>query len=109
MLKTQNFGKEGKFSREEKFWPLFSRIFVCDKLQGTKCKGPKGILGVTVQVIGLLLETKMSLQTNISSHSCFHRDKRFWLVFRRTIECDKPQETVYTGPQATLTITVEVI
>ena len=36
-------------------------------------------------------------------------DKSIWPVFRRIIESDIPQETIYTGSQATLTITVEVI
>ena len=109
MLKTQIFGKEGKLSSEEKFWPLFSRIFECDKLLGTKCKGPKCLLAITVQVNRLVFGPKGSLQTNISSHSCFHRDIKFWPVLRRIIECDKPQETIYTGPQATFTNNVEVI
>ena len=52
---------------------------------------------------------KGSIETKILKISCFHRDNRFWPVFRRIIECEKPQETIYTGPQATLTFTVEVI
>ena len=55
------------------------------------------------------LGPKRLLKTNISSHSCFHMDKSIWPVFRRIIESDIPQETIYTGSQATLTITVEVI
>ena len=94
MLKTQIFGKEGKLSSDEKFWPLFCRIFECDKLQGTKCKDPKGIPAITVQDIRLLSGPQRSLQTNISSQSCFHRDKEFWPVFRRIIECDKSQKTI---------------
>ena len=55
------------------------------------------------------LGPKRLLKANISNHSCFHMDKTFWPVFRRIIECDIHQETIYTGVQATLTITVEVI
>ena len=51
---------------------------------------------------------KRSIETKILKNSCFHRDNRFWPVFRRIIECEKPQETIYTGPHATLTLTVEV-
>ena len=109
MLKLKFLEKKANFPVKKSFWPLFSRLFECDKPQGLKCKGPRGIPAVTVQVHRLLLGPKWSLQTNLSSHSCFHRDKRFWLVFRRTNECDNPQETIYTGPQATLTITVEDI
>ena len=109
MLKTQIFGREGKLSSEEKFWPLFSLTFECDKLQGTKFKGAKGLPAITVPVNRLVFGPKGSLQTNISSHSCFHRDIKFWPVFCRIIERDKPQETIYTGPQATFTNNVEVI
>ena len=52
---------------------------------------------------------KGSIETKILKTSCFHRDNRFLPVFRRIIECEKPQETIYTGPQATLTLTVEVV
>ena len=48
------------------------------------------------------------METNISKNSGFHDDKRFWPIFRRIIECEKPQETIYEGPRALLTITSEV-
>ena len=35
--------------------------------------------------------------------------KILWPNFSPIIECDKPQGTNYKGPQAILTITVEVI
>ena len=109
MLKTQIFGINANFPMKKRFWPIFSRFLECDKPQALKCKGPRGFPAFTVQVNRLLLGPKVSLQTNFSSLSCFHGDKRFWPVFRCTIESDKPQETIYTGPQATLTITVEVM
>ena len=34
--------------------------------------------------------------------------KTLWPIFSRIIECDKPQETIFKGPQAILTITVEL-
>ena len=55
------------------------------------------------------LEPKKSIETNISKNSCFHDDKSFWPIFRHFIENDKPQETIYRGPQAILTISVESI
>ena len=35
--------------------------------------------------------------------------KTMWPIFSRIIECDKPQGTIFKGPQAILTITVELI
>ena len=32
-------------------WPIFSRNIECDKPQGTVCKGPKGFLVISVEVI----------------------------------------------------------
>ena len=36
-------------------------------------------------------------------------DKRFWAIFFRTMECDKPQWTICNGPKNTLIISLEVI
>ena len=55
LLKTQSFGKKGKLSNEEKVLAYFARIFVCDKPQGTKCKGPKGNLTIIVKAIRSIL------------------------------------------------------
>ena len=52
---------------------------------------------------------KGSIETKILKNICFHRDKRFRPIFLRIIGGEKPQETIYTGPQATLTFTVDVI
>ena len=35
-------------------------------------------------------------------------EKSFWAVLSRILECDKPQMTIYEGPQGILAITVEV-
>ena len=35
--------------------------------------------------------------------------KRFWPSFLLFIECAKPQETLYEGPKAIFTVTVERI
>ena len=52
---------------------------------------------------------KGSIETKLLKNSCFHRDNRFRPIFRRIIGGEKPQETIYTGPQATLKFTVEVV
>ena len=52
---------------------------------------------------------KESIETKILKNSCFHKDNRFRPIFRSNIGGEKPQETIYTGLQATLTFTVEVI
>ena len=53
---------------------------------------------------------KGSIETKIfKKNSCFHRDNRFRPIFRHIIVGAKPQESIDTGPQATLTFTVEVI
>ena len=35
--------------------------------------------------------------------------KKFWHIFSRIIGCDKPQRTIYKGPQGIVTITVEIV
>ena len=82
---------------KKRFWPIFSRFLECDKPQALKRKGPRGFPAFTVQVNRLLLGPNVSLQTNFSIHSCFHGDKRFWPVFRCTIESDKPQKNNLYG------------
>ena len=39
----------------------------------------------------IFLVPKTSIETNISKKSCFHEDKSFWPVFRRIIDCYKPE------------------
>ena len=52
------------------------------------------------------LGPKKSIETNISKNSCFHDDKSLWPIFRRIIECEEHQKTIYGGPQALFTIAV---
>ena len=47
--------KKATFPVKKKFWPFYSRIIECDKLHGTIYKVPKGIVTLTVEVIGLVL------------------------------------------------------
>ena len=37
---------------DKSFWPVFSRIIVCNKLHGTFSKGSTGMLTITKEVIG---------------------------------------------------------
>ena len=53
------------------------------------------------------LGPKKSIETNISKNSCFHDDKRLWPIFRRIMEYEKAEVTIYGGPRALLTITPE--
>ena len=52
---------------------------------------------------------KRSLEINISKKGYLTGNKRFWPDFSRITECNKPQETIYYGPEAILTITVDLI
>ena len=40
----------------------------------------------------IFLGPKLSIETNISKNICFHKDKSFWHIFPRIIECDKLKE-----------------
>ena len=109
MLKSQIFGKGGKISSEEKILTYFARIFERDKPRATNCKGPNAIRHLLWTLSDHFFGPKMSIETNIPKNSCFHWDNRFWSVFRRIIEGEKPEAALYRGPQATLTLTVEVV
>ena len=76
---------------------------------GVRKKGPRGIPAFNVEIIRSFFGPKVSTETKLLKNSCFHRDNSFRPIFRRVIVGGKPQETIYTGPQATLTFTVEVI
>ena len=56
------------------------------------------------------LGPKRLLKTQIfeKKKAIFQEKKRFWPIFSRIIEYDKPQRTIYEGPQGILAITVEV-
>ena len=51
LLKTQTFGKKTILPVKKRFWPIFSSNFGCEKPQGTFCKGPIGILAITMEAI----------------------------------------------------------
>ena len=73
------------------------------------CKGPKSIAAFHEDVVRSFFGPKRSIKTKFFKNSCFHRDNRFRPIFRRITGGEKPQETIYTAPQATLTFTVEVV
>ena len=54
LLEIQTFEKKEVFPVKKKFW-LFSRSKQHDKYQGTICKGPQGILTITVELIRSIL------------------------------------------------------
>ena len=54
-VENQTFQKEATFPVIKVFWPIFSRIIECDKLQGTICKDRNGFVPLTVEVISLFL------------------------------------------------------
>ena len=55
LLKHKFSEKKANFPGKKRFWPIFSRIFECDKPQVTNCKGPKDILAITVEARGSFL------------------------------------------------------
>ena len=55
------------------------------------------------------LGPQRSTQKKTFQKSRFHDDKTFWHLSPRIIECDKPHETIYKGPQAILTIRGELM
>ena len=55
----------------------------------------------------IFLGPKSLLKTQISEKKGnFSSEKKWWPIFSRGIEYDKPQATVYKGPQAILSTTV---
>ena len=101
---TQIFGRKANFPVKKNFWPIFSRIFECEKPRGSEQK-VHGVFRLLMwKLSDRFFGPKLSIETKFSKNSCFHRDNRFWPIFRRIVECEKPQETKYTDPQATLTL-----
>ena len=94
---------------KKNFWPIFPRIFECEKPRGQKVRVQRVFRHLMWKLSDRFFGPKGSIETKILKNSCFHRDNSFWPVFRRIIECEKPQETIYTGSQTTLTFTVEVV
>ena len=64
LLKTQIFEKQALFPVKIRFWPIFSRIIECNKTHGKVCKGAKGIVRITVEVIKSSLTPKTLLKTH---------------------------------------------
>ena len=92
-------------------WPIFSRIIGCDKPQGTICKGAKCILVFTVELIREFFKDLRGCWKHklLKKMAAFPMKKILWPIFSPIMECDKPLGTIYKGPQAILTITVELI
>ena len=110
LLKKQLFEKKGKISSEEKVLAcFFSHSRVWQTSVNTLYGSTKyfdnycGSYRINSVIPKKLLKTKtFEKKGKLSS------GKSFWPVFSRLLGCDKPQGTIYEGPQGILTITVEV-
>ena len=51
ICREPNFSKKGYLPGDNRFWAIFSRNIECGKPPGTICKGTKGTLTFTVEVI----------------------------------------------------------
>ena len=110
LLKTQLFEEKTNFPVKKSFWPVFSLILECDKPEGLKYEYPRSILTITFEVKGLILLHLRSCWKHkfLKKKANFPVKKSFCCIFSRFIECDRPEGTIYEGPQGDLTITVEV-
>ena len=57
--------------------------------------------------MNIYLWLRRSMESNIPKNSCFRDERSLWHIFPCTIECGKPQGTIYKGPQAIFTNTLE--
>ena len=58
--------------------------------------------------MNIYLAPKRSFETNIWKDSCFHDETSFWPILPCNIERDKPQGTIYNGPQAIVATALEI-
>ena len=90
--------EKGKVSSEEKilayFFPVSSNM---TNVREQFMRVHKVLRQIVCKWLGHFLGPNRSIETNISKKSSFHVDKSFWLIFPRTIECDKPQGTFHEG------------
>ena len=108
-IETNN-SKNSCFHNDKSCWPFFPRIIECDKHQGVSdfIKVQRYFDKYFADDKILSLGPKMSIETNIFLKSYFHDDKSFGPIFAPCIACEKPQGTTFKGPQAILTITLEI-
>ena len=103
------FEQKATFPLKKRFWDNFSRDIEHAKFQGTVYKGSQSFLTFFVQMIwDFIWHLRGRLKQTFQKNSCFHDEGSFWPIFPCNIECDKPQGTIYNGPQAILAITLEV-
>ena len=57
LLKTEVSERKANFPVKKQFWPIFSPVMECGKPQGTFCKGLKGLLTFTVEIIRSFLSS----------------------------------------------------
>ena len=94
---------------KKKFWRISARIIECDKPEGTVSEGPQGLLNITVKVTRSFLQHLSGCwkQKKIKRKAFFPLRKIVWPIFSRIIKCDKPQGTVFKGPQGDVTVAME--
>ena len=111
MLKTQFFEKKLTFPLKNGFWPVFSRNMESRNLRGRVWKGPQNKLKTIVQLIrSFLWDLRGRQKKKHFKKAIFPVEMNlanFFLVFS-SIESEKPQETIYEGPQGISILTVEV-
>ena len=92
MLKTQFYKKRTIFRAKKLFRPIVSRIIEYEKPQGTRHKGPQGIVRITVQVIrSFPQDLRYDIDENTFSKKAYFADeKQFWSFFSRITESGTP-------------------
>ena len=107
-METQIVEKKAIFSVKINFWPIF-RIIEREKCQQKTYKVPQGTPTLTVEDIrSFLKDLRGWWKHKTLKIRQFFQWRKYFDVFSRFIECDKPQGKIYEGPQGFPTNTVEV-
>ena len=107
--------KKSIFPEKKRFSPISSRIIEQDERPETTYKGPQGNLSskkprMIVEVKGSFLQDQRGCWKHklLKKKANFPVKKSFSPISSRIMEHDERLETTYKGPQANLTINVEV-
>ena len=92
MLKTQFYEKRTIFLAKKLFRPIFSRIIECEKPQGTRRKGPQGIVRITVQIMRSFPQDLRYdvVENTFSKKAYFANEKQLWSFFSSITESGTP-------------------
>ena len=94
---------------KKKVLAIFSPNNDCNKPQGKVYKGPKGNLTISMGGIRSFLYNIVCWKQKIlKKRAIFPVMRRLWPSFSGTVECDKPQVTIYKGPKSFMTVAVAV-